>query len=217
MALIDSIRAKVKDDSSRLSDPADFTAAAAEAIKRYSKYRPQLTCVDLAGQDSCDIALPPDWSHGLSFIESIEYPIGSVPETLIDPRDWRFYQTPAAICIRFSAIRPVSSQNVRLLYYIMHTETSLPAADRDAVANLAASICLRQLAAAFGQTGDSLIQADSVNYRSKSDEFRRLADSFEGLYTHHVGIKDSDTVAAASVIASAPDNSRPRLIHGRRR
>ncbi|HIJ95788.1 MAG TPA: hypothetical protein HPP94_08655 [Desulfuromonadales bacterium] len=217
MPLIDSIRAKVKDDSGRLTDPDDLLSAAAEAIKRYSKHRPRLTCADVPGQNSYDIPLPPGWSPGFSAVESIEYPVGAVPETLIDPRDWRFYQTPTEIFIRFSTIKPAVSQNVRLLYSLLHSELTLPAADLEAVANLAVSLCLRQLAAAFGQTSDSLIQADSVNYRSKSDEFRRLAESFEGLYKHHLGIKDTDTTIAASVIATAADTSRPRLIHGRRR
>ena len=97
----------------------------------------------------------------------------------------------------------------------MHDEASLPLSDLEAVANLAASFCLRQLASAFGQTGDSTIQADSVNYRSKCDEFRRLADSYEALYKNHLGLKDGDTVPAASVTARPAETKRPRLTHGR--
>ena len=215
MALIDLTIAKVKDDSGKLEAPGDYTANIAEALKRYSKDRPRLVCADLAGNAGNDLTLPDNWSEGLSSIISIEYPIGDVPETLLDSRDWELYQTPTVKRLRLLYEKPAVGASVRMLYSIMHDEASVPAADLEAVANLAASLCCRQLAAAFGQTGDSLIQADVVNYRSKTDEFRRLAESLEGLYKAHLGIKANDTTSAAMATAAPPDSKRTRLTHGR--
>lgn len=213
--LYDLTKANTKDDAGKLVDPTDYDNAIVEALKRYSKHRPRLACTDIAGQDGPDINLPDDWCDGLSTIQGIEYPIGTVPESLLDARDWRFYRTPTDTYIRFAAVRPAGAEEVRLLYTILHTEASVPAADLEAIANLAASVCCRKLAAAYGNTSDPTIQADVVNYRSKTDEYRRLADSLEKLYKDHLGLKDSDTTPAAMATAPPPDSTRPRLTHRR--
>jgi len=206
------ILGKVKDDSGKVA-PEDYERAAAEAMKRYSKHRPLLICEDLPGDATNDLLLPTGWSEGISSIVSIEYPVGDVPECLLDQDEWTIYQQPAGKRLRLLEVTPTALETVRVLYSALHTEATVPAADEDAVANLAASICLRQLATAYGQTGESLIQADVVNYRSKTDEFRRLADSFEKLYKDHLGLKDNDTTSAAMATASPVKGSRTRLTH----
>jgi len=215
MNLYDLIKNLVKDSSGKLDDPTDYENNIAAAIKQYSKHRPLELCADIAGEDSPDIALPADWAPGFSTVSAIEYPIGDVPESLIDSRDWRFYKTPSALYIRFSDVRPASAEEVRLQYTGLHSEATIPVNDLDAVANLAASYCCRQLAAAFAQTNDPTIQADSVNYRSKSSEFTALANKLEGLFKSYLGIRDNDTTAAAMATAPPPDTKRPRLTHGR--
>lgn len=212
--LIDLIRGKIKDDSGKLTDPDDLTSSATEALNRYSKARPLEVVVDIPGSGTHDVDLPIDWVEGFSSILQVEYPVDLAPANAIDRNDYTIYATPTGKKLRIIIATPDSDENVRQTYTILHSEDSVPIVDLEAVANLAASICLRQLAAAFGQTSDSTIQADTVNYRSKADEFRRLADSFEGLYKSHLGIKDNDTVAAASVVAAPPEDSRP--LRGRR-
>lgn len=213
MNLIDLIRSKVKDDSGKLSDPDDLTSACTEALNRYSKARPLEVVVDIPGAGTHDVDLPTDWIEGFSSIIQVEYPVDQVPARIIERRFCQLYAAPTGKKLRIWTINPTAAEMVRQTYTILHSEDSVPVVDLEAVANLAASICLRQLAAAFGQTSDSTIQADTVNYRSKADEFRRLADSFEGLYKSHLGIKDNDTVAAASTVAAPPERdvrTRPR-------
>lgn len=215
--LIDMIRPKIKDGSGKITDPDDLILAATEALNRYSKARPLEVVVDIAGAGTYDVALPIDWNDGFSEIRQIEYPAGRIPANIIDRRDYSVYAAPTGKVLRILIAQPGADELVRQTYTIPHSEDTAPACDLEAIANLAASICLRQLAAAFGQSSDSTIQADTVNYHSKADEFRRLADSFEKLYKTHLGIKDNDTVAAASVVAPPPDNTRTRLISGTRR
>jgi hypothetical protein len=214
MSLYDLTKAAVKDDSGKLLDPTDFDANIVQALKRYSKHRPHLVVEDLTGNATHDLPLPVGWCDGLSSIINIEYPVGAVPETLLDPSDWLYYRTPTGQKLRLSTLAPGITETIRVLYNALHTEATLPEVDEEAVANLAASLCLRQLATAYGQTGDSTIQADVVNYRSKTDEFRRLADSFETLYKNHLGLKDNDTVPAAMATALPPARNRRRLTHG---
>lgn len=215
--LIDFIRSKIKDESGKLSDPDDLLNAATEALNRYSKARPLVAVADLPGSGSYDCDLPTDWNAGFSDILQVEYPVGRVPANIIDRRGYHIYTSPTGQRLRILVDQPPAGEPIRQTYTLPHSEDSVPAVDLEAVANLAASLCLRQLAAAFGQTSDPTIQADTVNYRSKADEFRRLADSYEGLYKTHLGIRDNDTVAASMAVATPPGSTRPRLISGTRR
>lgn len=213
--LIDRVTAKVKDASGEIT-PGDYENAVVEALKGYSKHRPRHVADDLTGTGAHDLDLPADWSEGSSSVVSVEYPVGLIPEELIDPRDFRLYRTPAGLKLRLLAVAPPETDTVRILYTAPHTEATIPAADEEAVANLAAAVCLRQLAARYGQTSDPTIGADVVNYRSKADEFRRLAQAYEERAFAHLGIGIKTDTAAASVTAPAPDAKRPRLTHGRR-
>jgi hypothetical protein len=215
MTLYEMTKSRVKDDSGKLSDPFDYDGAVTEALKRYGKHRPRLMVADLVGNGTHDLVLPTDWVSDYSAITQVEYPVGLVPAIVIDSDLWQLYRSPSGLKLRLMNAAPDATETVRCEYSILYDESTLPVADQDAVANLAASFSLRQLAAAYGQTGDSTIQADSVNYRSKTDEFRRLADSFEVLYKTHLGLKDGDTVPAATITARAPETKRVRLTHGR--
>lgn len=210
MNLIDLIRSKVKDDSGKLSDPDDLTNSCTEALNRYSKVRPLEVVVDIPGGGTHDVDLPIDWIEGFSSVIQVEYPVDRVPAEIIPQRFCQIYASPTGKKLRVWTINPTADEMVRQTYTILHSEDSVPVVDLEAVANLAASICCRILANALGNTSDPTIQADVVNYRSKSGEFTRLADKLEGLYKAHLGIKDDDTVAASMVTATPPDTRRTR-------
>jgi len=210
MNLVEIIRGKVKDDSGKLSDPDDLTNSCTEALNRYSKARPMEAVVDVAGSGTHDVALPNGWVEGFSSILQVEYPVDQIPAETIDHKDYSIYATPAGKKLRILTVTPDTTETVRQTYTILHTEDSVPVPDLEAVANLAASICCRILAGALSNTNDPTIQADVVNYRSKSGEFTRLANELEKLYKSHLGIKDDDTVAAALIVAAPPEKERRR-------
>ncbi|WP_053549839.1 hypothetical protein [Desulfuromonas soudanensis] len=211
--LLDLIKAKVKDDSARLTDAADYTPALSGALERYSKHRPKDIVKDLAGDGTHDLALPAEWVEGFSQVRRVEYPIGEIPETLLDAGEWALYLSPLGLSLRLIEVAPVVTESVRVTLTVPRLEADIPPGDVDAVACLAASICLRTLAALYGQTSDPTIQADVVNYRSKMDEFRRMADSLEARFNAHLGIDKDGSAPAAGVVASAPRGGRPRLTH----
>jgi hypothetical protein len=213
MPLLDLVKNKVKDDSGRLTDAADYIPAIGGALERYGKHRPKEIVKDCAGAGSHDVALPAEWVEGFSAIRRVEYPVGAIPETLLDPGDWYLYRTPTGLALRLPDALPAASESVRLTITAPRAEADIPAGDVDAVACLAASTCLRTLAALFGQTSDPTIQADVVNYRSKTDEFRRLADSLEERFNVHLGVDPKGGVAAASAVAAPPRGGRTRLTH----
>lgn len=204
--LIDLIRGKIKDDSGKLTDPDDLVSAATEALNRYSKARPFEVVVDLPGSAGHDCDLPIDFIDGFSSILQVEYPVDRIPANIIDRADYSIYATPTGKRLRILIAAPAVDEFVRQTYTILHSEDSVPAVDLEAVANLAAATCCRQLAVAFGNTNDPIIQADVVNYRSKGDEYARRAKELETLYKNHLGVKDNDTVAAGMTTAPPPEN-----------
>jgi len=219
MALIDDVKAKVKDTSGKLADPADYTSNIDEAIGVYSKYRPREIVEDITGDGGHDYALPASWNAGFSVIRDIEYPVGNVPETLLEEGEWKIYRSPSGEKIRLIYATPGSTETFRVRYTALHTEATIPASDLDAVANLAAALCCEMLANAFAMTGDPAIAADSVNYHSKASEFTKRARSFRDLFTRHLGITDGASVAAAAAVKDM-DRDYPwggdRLTHPRR-
>lgn len=216
MNLYDLVIGKVKDSAGKLSDPDDFTAAIAEALNRYSRHRPLILVKDLVGSGANDVVLPVLWQPSFSGIQAVEFPLGLIPETLLDPRDYKLYQTPTGQKLRLLTVKPTVLESVRLTFTSRHLdETTVMAADLEALANLAASVCCRQLAIIYGGTSDPTIQADTVNYRTKSGEYTTLANKLEAQYNITLGIKDNDTTPAASAVAKPPASTRARLTHGR--
>jgi hypothetical protein len=216
MGLFDLTCGKVKDDSGKIDNPGDYQTAITAALKRYSKHRPLNLVADIPGDGGHDYSLPEGWNPGLSGILCVEFPAGLIPEVILDSRDYKLYQSPAGQKLRILNIIPTAEEAIRVTYNGLHTEETLPEADQEAVASLAASICCGQLAAAFGNTSDPTIQADVVNYRTKTDEFRRLADFLEGQYKEHLGIFGVDSTPAAMAVSPASEDKRLRITHGRR-
>lgn len=211
MDIYDLIKGKVRDGEGTLEE-ADYLAALTEALKRFSRHRPRLVCEDLAGAASHDLDLPTGWIEGVSTVVSIEYPVGDVPETLLDSNQWTLYHSPAGLRLRLLDAAPAVTDTVRILYSALHVEATIPAADREAIASMAAAVCLRQLAARYGQSMDPTLSADAVNYQSKTDQYRRLAEALEQQYSDHLGIGADAPVSAAMTVAKPPSR-RTRLTH----
>lgn len=214
MPLYDQVQRKTKDSPGDLL-PDDFNGNILEALKRYTKARPLELVADIVGNAGHDYDLPAGWSQELSTIVSIEYPIGNIPETYVDRDDHKIYATPTGRKIRLIADKPPVTASFRATFTGLHTEATLPEIDTEAVANLAASLCCRQLAQRYAGTSDPTIGADVVNYRSKGDEFARRAKELETLYKQAIGIKADDTTPAAMAIgtAAATEHDRIRLTH----
>lgn len=213
MALLDLVKAKVKDDSGRLTEDDDYLPAIAAALERYSGHRPLRGIDDLVGDGTADLALPDDWEAEFSRVLRVEYPVGLVPESLVPAGEWSMYRTPDAEWLRLIQAKPPVGEAVRVTYTLPRTEASVVKGDLDAVADLAASICSATLANLFAQTSDPTIAADAVNYRTKSAEFSALAKRQRQLYLDHFGITDDGGPAAAWATAEPSQSGRIRLTH----
>jgi hypothetical protein len=95
---------------------------------------------------------------------------------------------------------------------------TIPESDQDALCNLAASLCSGALASAYAQTSDSTITADSVDHKSKSQEYASRAKMQKQNYLNHLGLKEGDVAPASAVYDT--DTNYPwggdRLTHPKR-
>ena len=196
------VASHLQDAAAKLAS-ADVVAAIQEALAgRYTKDRPLLLLVDLTGdgvKDEWDLADVTDWQNGFSRVVQIEYPQGErSPEFLTDD-DWMIYESPAGPFLRF-AFAPTNGKKARVKFITPHAADASTAPDADlyALGALAAALAARRLAAIYSQTGDSSIAADTVNYRSKAQEYLALSRKLEKDYENLLGTDAERTAPAAS-------------------
>jgi hypothetical protein len=209
----------IQDAAGKLS-PDELKAAVEEALGgRYSKDRPRRVIADLTGdgaQFEWDLASVSGWLDGFSQITAIEYPQGERVPALLDDGDWTIYESPTARLLRFR-FALANGKVARLQMTAPHAldASSMPEADFYAVGALGASIAARKLAAVYTQTGDSSIAADTVNYRTKAQEYMALARRLEQDYENLLGTDPERSAPAASRTSAWPGDTAggSRLTH----
>lgn len=180
----------VLQDKAAVLSPDDRQAFIQEAVKRYSQDRPLQVAAEITGDGGFDYDLPDDWEEGFSEPRQVEYPAGQQQPVYADDNDWLLYQTTDGRVLRFMAYSPAATETILLTYTVRHQVTdstnSIPGADQDAVVNLAGALCCYALARKYAQTSEPTIQADAVNYGSKSGEYAKRGKELEGLYKAHI-------------------------------
>jgi hypothetical protein len=211
---------RVRDAAARFTT-AQKDDAIGQAVKRYTSLRPVEGVQDYAGDGAIyDLALPTGYVEGISTVRSIEYPQGQRQPTFIMPKDWVYYRSPTALKIRILVTTPTLGNTVRVAFTKPHTVdaggSTIPVNDEEAVSDLAAAIGLRELASIYAGTTDPTIAADSVNYRTKAQEYSMLSDKLESRWRTHMGLdKDSESQAATGFAdMKSPDSlGLDRLTH----
>lgn len=211
--LIDLVKGKVKDDSLRLTDTDDYQPAIDGALERYSRHKPKVLVVDVTADLEPGLPLPAAWVEEFSTLKQVEYPVGQQPPSLLDGADWYLYRAPQGWRLYLVGEQPAFGNTVRLTFTTLRNAGDIPAGDLDAVTYLAAAACLETLASLFVQTSDPTIQADVVNYRTKSGEAAARAKRLRQLYNEHIGVDAEGGVAAAGAVASPNRPASGRLTH----
>jgi len=192
----DDFRARVdaiiQDDAGFLT-LAEKDAFITESAAIFSKDRPRERLASYWGSEPpiWEFPLPPDFEDGFSSIIRLEFPAGARIPRFLDPETYVLYRMPDdALVLRLLQHHVGADEELRITYTARHvltaTEVTIADADFDAVANLAASLCCRALAARFAQHSDSTIAADAVDYGAKVDQYTSLANSLYELYRTHV-------------------------------
>ncbi|MCS6290354.1 MAG: hypothetical protein H8K10_15470 [Nitrospira sp.] len=177
-----------------------------QALKEYSQVRPVMAAQDYPGDSSTfDFALPTGWQEGISSIAQVEYPAGERLPAFLESEAWQFYVAPSGKKIRLILLTPETGKSLRIVFTKLHTidatQSTVSALDEEAVADLAASIGLTDLAAVYANTQSATITADSVNYGDKSRTYLEIADKLKARYRKHLGLdQQSDAPPAGGFV-----------------
>ena len=189
------VRRLLRDQSTTvpLIADTDLQAMIGQAVQRYSNDRPLVTVEDLTADGAAETALPDDWQEGFSVLRQVEYPVDQTPPCVLDPRSWTLWDGLTGRTILWLDERPAAGATVRLTYTRQRVlaaqakDTTVPDADWYAVCDLAASIAADALAARYAQTSEPVLGADTVNYRSKQQEWAAIARRLEARYAAALG------------------------------
>jgi hypothetical protein len=210
----------VRDDAGKISETQRDNAIAA-AVARYSKDRPRPKVQDVTSAEGGNyLDLPEAWESDFSELQNLEYPIGEFPPSFVSSQAWSLYAAPEGLSIMVGYSFPQDAV-IRVSFSIAHqvdsTEDTIPLGDREPVCCLAAANLCDQLAGLYSGDGDSTIQADSVDHRSKASEFSSRARALRKRYFDELGIDTNKTVAAGVVVDLDLQSSLggERLTHGK--
>lgn len=190
------------DDAKRVTSGQWAALAARAILERYSADAPLLIVSDVEGTGTNLVALPiapgtggdlPVWETNFSVVKQIEYPIGQQPPQFVLDSDLRVYQTPGSpdrILLNFDA--PPEGDTLRVTWTARHLRDGSTVPDKDfyAVTDFIASLGAEWIASFYVGTGDATLQADVVNYRSKSQEMLNVAKVLRKRYYNHMGIEE---------------------------
>jgi len=196
----------------------DFVA---DAERRYSADRPLRRVEDVQVGSDGTAPLPTGWVEAFSTLDEIEYPIGDSPRSALDARSWERLLIPVTgddgateeERIVFDSDGPVEGESLRIRYTALRAiaDGNVPDGDFGALCLLAASMCADTIAAKFASTSAPVLGADTVNYQSKSQEWRSMADRLFRRYLDSMGLRDlagGGASGASGGSSAAPAGSR---------
>lgn len=156
-----------------------------EALNIYSKYSPLVKTKEYTGTNSDTYDLPEDWLVDFSLINFIEYPVKQQPRAELSKLDYEVYLDADDDKYKVRFISNFSTgDKFRLNYTAPHSfntennNVTAPDGDFYCICNIGAYLYLIALASAFVHSKSSSIDADTVNYQSKSGEARRIAKEY---------------------------------------
>ena len=197
----------LSDDANRISLDTWAALVSRAILERYSADAPLRMVSDIAGNGTNYLPLPvapgdgddlPVFETNFSVIQHMEYPILQQPPQLILDSDFRLYRAPGEapqILVNFDT--PGPDEVVRCVWTARHLRDGSTVPDKDfyAVTDFAASLGAEKLATFYVGTGDSTLQADVVQYRSKSAEMLACAKALRKRYYNHMGIEEGKSEA----------------------
>lgn len=174
--LQDRVDALVQDDSRRLTT-TERDLFITDALYEFSEDYPQEKSDDTTGDGGYDYSMPSDWVDDFSTIWSIFYDITDQNPTYLEAKEYTILRsgTGSTLTLQFLSTSFSSSTTFRMIYTIPWTATTLPTHFWGLVSKLAASYCCEALAGKYAHTEEPTINADIVNYHSKSDMFAKRA------------------------------------------
>lgn len=154
--------------------------AITEAINGYSMRVPRARTILVASVASGSYQLPTDWQNW-SRIIGIEHPIDLNPPQYLSERGIQFRNTES---LGYYVLLPNPDASFRLNYTTVHgggpdNVSSIDAMHESLIGKWAASIACVEAAARYSKTQQNNV--DAVNYRTKEQECRSVADALRAI------------------------------------
>lgn len=148
------------------------------------------------------LAGAPGWRGEAGAVTGVEYPAAAIDASEdplhLEDDQWEIFRGPSGTYLRFTNSEPAANEKVRISYvrpysWVEGTDPliDIPEPHFEALCNLAASVSCDWLATRYGQKKDSGMQADSVDRRTMSDQYRSQARRFRESYKFLSGQKNS--------------------------
>ncbi len=213
---------RVRDSAAKLTQPQK-DAAIADAAKVYSRARPRRRLQEITGTGTAfTFVLANDFEDGFSAVLAVEFPVGKqCPEYLDEDEFAVRRQLDGTLKLHWFARTLPDQAKAHVTYTVRHLvaagDDTVPIADRDAGASLAAAICARQLGMLYTQTSDPTLTADAVSYRTKGEEYFARAKELEAAYNRHLGLEGPARAASVSKDLDVTlQGGHPRFFHAGR-
>lgn len=209
---------------------ADVDEFVFAAVRKFSGDYPRVLFSDFAGNGSTfDLTKPAAWVDRFSSVRAVEYPQGERPAEHLDMAEVSLYPLDSAPThIRLEDTTPQTGKTARVYFTVpwpLPTATAgddkIADTDYEAVAELAAGLAALELAArAAGNKHPTIPSADSVDWQSEADRWRRIGQDYIAKYRDHVGGRGGEPPASAvfdwDAASTWRDTGRRFLFRGRR-
>ncbi len=181
---------ELKADAAPLS-PADLDEFLKRAAEVFSAHRPRVVIADIPATGAFEYPVPDGWDVDESVPLRVEFPAGEQIPKIVPDDEWTIYRvTTDLYMLRFLETIP-SFGAIRLTYTIPYVLKAIPTPNGAntipdssfmAIIYKAAQLACEGLAAQYAKTSEPTLNADVVNYRTKSQEFSARAKDFLDRY-----------------------------------
>jgi hypothetical protein len=213
-AYLTEIASLVQDDASKLSS-ADIASILKQAVEDFGRDKPLYVSKKVQGDGTGSYTLQSIlkglWKYDVSKINSIEYPQGDVPPTMLKRDEWYIYddgtqQDGSNLKLVFNDYAPATSEYfvIKFSLRLRLTESWQNFPDTNFnfrnICLLAGAEYARRLSAVYAQSIDSTLSVDAVDYRDKSRKYEVLAKQLQERYNKNVlGGADLEVIAGETL------------------
>ena len=199
------------------------------AILRLSRLSPRVTSTTLSGDgsayDFAFSAFSPSWVAGFSVVRWVEYPADTQDPVFLDRSEWMYWPDvlDASASLRFRDFIPASgTDNIRVSYTTVHTlsdsASTLSDVEDLAAEYFGACAACELYATTYAHTTSGNLEADAIDFQSRSAEWRTLGEMFCGKGREALGLKSDEEGGSESgggaYVGGWADHDIPNSIYG---
>jgi hypothetical protein len=210
----EKVKPRLQDAAAKLDSEA-LDKAIMGAVAHYQQARPRRLAQLVDGAGVFDYQLDgttpklASWVDGISAILEVIYPwdAAAARPPVLDISRYCVLRLSTGLFLRFLDVTPTAAQKFHVLYSSAHVviegSSSVPAADEEALADLATAYACDALAGFYSQSTDGSLSADTVAHLTKAQEYRAQAKRWREAYAAKLGGDAADAPASgASAVMS---------------